>query len=380
MTSVSRFWRAAALLMLVAFCGVAETQKDTARLADHLRAVQGKNMLSAAEYGSLQMEYLNWIDTRLRASHSTDSMNGELKAVGLFADWLPDEDVFFGSLAGYLEPLSTRRVRGAGDLLVIKAGIYKGAFCSLDDTAILYQGAPLHRLTHFNAGPDYAYRLSGLDAGEKDAAGRRLLGSGWTASNCTSSWNGKRIRVDRLSGNSLENLFARALAAKSRYLEDDISVRAQSDGVTFWYEGGLGDLTLLSGPAVARYRLAGDHLVRDLPVALTRAGFMHEWLEMDDAEVVRWSDAQAVKVHAEVASAFQNQVFGWARVAQCGGSPPVWEVGVRIDELKRQYVFQIRGSRATELRMSAISDRWTPSCTPIDIENSLASVASELPW
>ncbi|MGA2324889.1 MAG: hypothetical protein ABSH05_01245 [Bryobacteraceae bacterium] len=113
------------------------------------------------------------------------------------------------------------------------------------------------------------------------------MASDWVASNCTSVWNGKRIRIDRLKGLWLENVLARRLYARDREASQNVAPWVRGDVVTFWYQGSLGDADILSGPAIARYRVAGDRAIRERPMALTRGGFIYEWLKMDDAETAR---------------------------------------------------------------------------------------------
>jgi hypothetical protein len=218
-----------------------------------------------------------------------------------------------------------------------------------------------------------------LAAGEKDASGARIVASGWVYSNCTSVWNGKRIRIDRLKASSVENILARSLSARDREAGENVAPWVRGDVVTFWYDGGLPDAEMMSTPAIARYRVAENRAVREPPMALTRAGFIEEWLAMDDSEAARWSEPEALRVHRALAPAFQHDSFKWEHIGRCAGSPPVWEIGVRLDKSKKLYVFRIRGSRATELRMLAVTDRWTQSCATVPLE-SLGTLAKELPW
>jgi hypothetical protein len=355
---------------------------DTARLAAELKAVRGKQWL-AAEYAGIQTHYLEWIDARLRAGQAVQSMNRELKAAGLFppsaSGTLPD----LGSYAGYLEEISTLQIKSASDLLALKARIYRGANCGLDDTVILYQRQPLRRLALLNGDPDnnkYAFYIAGLDAGEENASGERLVASGWVASNCSSTWNTKRIRIDRLDGLSIKNVLARNLWAQDRDKGENVAAWIRGNVATFWYNGGVGDGDLLSRPAVARYRVAENRAVRDNPVALTRAGFISEWLHMSDFEAARWSEPAAARARSAVAQDLEHHTFEWARMGRCAGSPQIWEAGVRIDGSKKLYVFRVSGSRATELRMLAVTDKWTESCAPLVVQDGLSTVGAELPW
>jgi hypothetical protein len=110
--------------------------------------------------------------------------------------------------------------------------------------------------------------------------------------------------------------------------------------VTFWYLGGIGDGMYLSLPAIARYRVVGGHTVLEAPVALTRAGFIHEWLAMADVDAVRWSEPEAFKMRKEIVAASEKHGLKLANIARCGGSPTVWEVGVRLGESTRLYVWR----------------------------------------
>ena len=389
--SLSRYNRAKmrtnslrAVLLLAAFSiASAAAREDTVRLAAHLKAVRGEKLLLPAEYASIRKEYLDWIDVRVKAGDGTERMNRELGDAGLFTSWGDMVAEASKSHAGYLEKISAKPVRGAGDILALEAGIYEGTGCSLDVTAVLYQRDPLTRLAQIDAAPEepkYAFRLSGLDAGWKDANGERLVASGWVASNCTSNWNGKRIRIDRVNGPSPRSVLAQSLIAKDRYKAEDVAARVQGHVVTFWYEGSISDDAMLHTASVARYRIAGDLAVREAPVALTRAGFIEEWLGMTDSDAARWGEPEAVASREALVAAVAESFFEWERIARCGGSPQVWEVAVRINASKKLYVFRIGGTRATDLRMLAITGNPAPSCVPEDIAKSLDSVGAELPW
>ncbi|SPE34244.1 hypothetical protein SBA3_2120021 [Candidatus Sulfopaludibacter sp. SbA3] len=352
---------------------------DANRLAADLQALRGTERLSDAQYKRIQTEYLEWIDARVGAGKTVDTMNTELRAQGLFSDWKDSVDENFKTHAGYLEPLSVRDLHAAGDILVIVAQMYQGALCSLDDTIVLYQRTPPRRIGQINAeSGKYAHYLSGLDVGEKLASGARLIASGWTFSNCTSTWNGKTIRIDRLRETSVENILTRDLWAQDRFPEENVSARLQGVIVSFFYQGGIGDAELLSVPSIARYRVLAGGAIREAPVALTRAGFIREWLDMDDAEASRWSEPAALKARTPAAAAIKKNGIAWQGVSQC--LAPIWEVAIRPNDTQSLYVFHISGARATALRMLAVTNKLTPGCTAIDIKSNLNSVGAELPW
>jgi hypothetical protein len=225
-----------------------------------------------------------------------------------------------------------------------------------------------------------SYHLSGLDGVRRGAPGEWLVASSWTASDCSSVWNGKRIRIDILCGVEIKNLTARDLYARDRDRVEDVAVWVQPDLVTFWYEGGLRNVDLVSVPSVLRYQVTGALVARESPIALTRAGFLQEWLNMDDTEAARWSEADAAGKHAAISAAFAHGAFSWDLITRCDGSPQVWEVGVRLAEAKTRYIFLVAGSRAGELRMHSAGNDSDESCVPLNFLKDLRAVGPELPW
>jgi hypothetical protein len=378
---------AVTLFIAAALSPPAETATDTTHLAAHLKAVRGKKALAAEEYRGLQTEYMNWIDTRVKTGISIEDMNAELRAEALFYRWvdsaneLADEDA--RSRTGYLEPISSRPVRGAAELLAIKAAIYKGIGCDLDMVVAVYEKDSSNRLALLRANEAdsaFSYHLSGLDAARRGASREWLVASSWTVSNCASTWNGKRVRIDALNEAAVKNLAAKDIYARDRDRVEDVAVWVQRDLVTFWYEGGIQNSDLVSVPAILRYRVTGDLAVREGPIALTRAGFLQEWLNMDDAEAARWSEPDAAGKHAPASVAFAHDTFLWDRIARCDSSPQVWELGVRLVEAKARYIFLMIGSRAGELRMRSIGDNPNESCAPMDVRKKLGGLGAELPW
>ena len=374
------------LLLIVAAVAIAQQREDTARLAAHLKVLRGKKWITDAERRSIEREYLEWIDSRVYAGRNVEAMNRELDTAGLFVQWrkTPEAadtlDELYASHAGYLGPISTKPIHSRGDLVVIGAGVYMGEGCSLDVTAVVYKRLPAKRLATINAeGADqsrYAYHLDSIDIGAEGNGGQ-LAASAWGVSNCTSSWNGKRIRIDRLRTHRPATIFARDLAAQDN--GDGVSSRVDGDVATFLYHGATGDTDLISGPSVARYRVSGDAAILESPVALTRAGFIHEWLGMSEADAKRWSDPKAASAKSGAAATLSHG-FEWETVARCSGSPPVWEVALRPADAKTLQVFRIAGARATEFRMLAATNTVTDSCVADDLSTGLASIAAELPW
>jgi hypothetical protein len=216
---MSRFAISLFLLNSVAFGSDAQ---DTIRFARHLQIGRGKMLLTNAEYRTVRDEYLEWLDTRIKAGRSVGSMNKELQSAGLF----PALDDVYASHAGYLDEISLRPMRSRNNIIAIEAAMYKGDGCSLDVTALIYQRQPVRRLAVVNADTGqspYAYNLSGIAIGDARPNGVRLVASGWVISNCTSTWNGKRIRIDASRGSSAREVLVRDLAAKDADQGESVS-------------------------------------------------------------------------------------------------------------------------------------------------------------
>jgi hypothetical protein len=369
--------------LLAATVSHSQPAAGTRRLAAHLKGLRGRKSLTAAEYRALQSEYLDWIDARVKAGISVAAINSQLRAAGLLFHWSNSAEEYSRSHTGYLEPVTSKRLRGAPDLFVIKAAVYKGVGCDLDTPVAIYKESPLQRVGVLSAGDSEsgaAYHLSGVDAARRGAAGEWLVASGWTVSNCASTWNDKRVRIDALSSLSASNLLSRNLYAQDRDRAEDVAVWVQNDLVTFWYQGGIEDSQLQSAPAVLRYRITAGQAVREGPLALTRAGFLQEWLKMESGDADRWSEPPAADVQKSVSGAFARHAFTWDRIARCGDTPQVWELAVRLEETNALYVFRVSGSRASELRMLSVGDRPTDSCQPAGLGKNLQAVGAELPW
>jgi hypothetical protein len=185
----------------------------------------------------------------------------------------------------------------------------------------------------------------------------------WTISNWTSSWNGKRIRIDRVEkSGSVQNLLARDLSAQDRYPEENVATTVNENLATFRYQGATIGSGPMSLPAIATYRVTANRAVREAPVALTRAGFIGEWLDMKESDAANWGERGAARAHSIAAADFKRQSFQWTHIAACDGSPMIFEVGARIKGSGREYVFRISGSRSTDLRMLTVTHDWDPTC------------------
>ncbi len=194
------------------------------------------------------------------------------------------------------------KYEGANDLFVIEAIIPTAGYCSEDSTAIIYQQQPVKRLGWINSIrlDGHGYYLTGIAVGP-DRSGSRVFATGWLMTNC-SAWNGKAIRIDRLTGGSVFNILRRDLNAYTTDAEEVVSPSISGDVVTFLYEAGSFIFDVFITPGIARYRLTDGRAQREAPIALTVAGFIGEWLDLSGAELKRWSTSNALSMHGMVAA------------------------------------------------------------------------------
>lgn len=370
-----RSLRVAHLLLVAAGSVTAATNPDTEKLAAHLRSLRGHAQLPVEEYRSLRREYLAWIDVRVRANWTAENFNQELKNNGLLFEWQGTQPMFENH-AGWVDPVKEHLVRDADDLFVVEAMIDQGV-CTEDGTALLYDKKSFRKVAEISAGGGsdrHGYDLLSIDAGAPDFKGRRVVASRWVASSCAGNWNGEFIRIDSLKQTAARNLLFRTLDAATFEEHEDLSVEVQRNIATFRFDGGIRNADLLATPTIARYRVDGDRAIRLGPIALTRAGFIQEWLTMTDANPSDWADPQAVQQRPAVAAEL-NGFFEWGRIANCGAG--VWDIAVTMTETHTQHVFKIRGNRATGLRMLSISDAPDESC---HIEDDITAVSEVLLW
>jgi len=303
-------------------------------------------------------------------------MNRELKAAGLLLEEASGGgDPLDVKRTGFLEPISTEAA-STPEERILTASVYSNDNCGLNDTAIL-----LDRQNHLlaaiqpNGSDEAPYRLSGI-AVSSDPQGRIIVASGWFVSNCTSAWNGSAVRIDVVSGGVSRNLLDSFPGARQL---QDIAVKSEGDIVTFRYIAGLADAEMMERPGIARYRVESDRAVRLPPVALSLAGFIDEWLRINDTEAVPWSGSEAAPLHHAVAADFHANVFTWKSVAECAGTPATSEVRVDLHEINKTYVFVITGAHAADLKMKRVSSAHSCAARNLPDSDGFTAIARELP-
>lgn len=347
--------------------------------------------MDAAQHQKLQDAYLRWIDEEIGAGHTVKDLNRSLEAAGLVyrdrAGSRSHAEEIGASRAGFVGPLEEVVLPRARALFAVSVPLELGAGCQFETTVLLYDRRTRRREAAVRAhgkeaGP--AMYLSAIDiiaskdAGIGESEGW-LVASSWVASGCASVWNGKTIRIDRLSHGGARPLLVRDLRAKFRE-PVSVAVQWQRGIATFDYEGAISDSDLLSVAAIARYRIDGDRVNQETPLALTRAGFIEEWLRLTDDEARRWSEAQPLMERAKAAAGLLSNAYEWGAIQRQPGNGSMWTVTLAQPELKAQYVLRVAGTRASELRIVSLEILPLGVKAERRIPESLEAVAQPLPW
>jgi hypothetical protein len=367
------------LLLCVVRLGLA-VDEDTGRLAARLEHLRKPGLLASAEFSEttfrgIQTEYVAWIDARVLAGLGIAEMNEELRAAKLL-DPSGLENPFTQSYAGFLEPVETLAPQLAPDLLALRAGIHTGPSCSVDQTLLLYQRNPLRRLGILNGEVSFSH---GYILGEarfgRSSVDRRLVATAWIGSNCTSVWNGMRLRLDEASETSIRNVLNRPLAAKN----DEFELKVEENIATFSYGTLMLDDQIQGRRGIARYRVQNGRAVREAPFAVQRSGLVDEWVKLATEAVRPWSGMGAVRMHSSVVAGMEGKSFAWQTVASCPGTAKTIEIGVRTESDNR-FVFRLSGTTATNLRMVSVTDTPSTTCIPMESEAAFATLFRVLPW
>ncbi len=349
---------------------------DTAHLAAKLQRFRPYKVyeMSAAEYRSIKAEYWAWIDSRMRTGATISAMNQELEAAALVWDGAQTVDRTY---AGYLGKIEHQSLQLPDGLLAVKFGIYTGGACNFDETVVIYRRDPFQQVVSINAERSYThgFYLRALAVGSDFPASGAFIGSAWVMSNCTSNWNGNAFRIDVLTpGRSIRNILNHDVSA---YGGDDVRIAIDHGTVRFEYTTLAGDTAVLIRAAIECYKIQGDRAIRIAPIAPTFGGFVGEWLDVSDAEAAKWSTAQAMRRHHELATRRAKGTFEFEYVGECPGPPATWEIGVQWEDPKEETVFAVSGARAAEMRMLSLSDQRGKSCREVELDKGIPRIFSQ---
>jgi hypothetical protein len=357
---------------------------DTQALLSKLISFRDYKQLPAKEFADIQAQAIAWVDKRIRARLTADELNAELAAARILRPERPeasDGDVMYNAI-GFLDKVVLNPISGADDLTGVTLGI--GLMCGMDQTILIYRRDSLRsvgRLDHHDPRFQFGLGFSSVIGGET-SDGRKLLASGSYSEWCTSTLIGVGLRIDSIENGSLHNLLNQNRSA--RFFDDPeklVRPSIQDDVVTFRYTANLGDADLMARPAIARYTITSQGAVRIAPIALSRVGFVDEWLNMDRREAARWSTPQAAAQHDAVTAWFKRQAMKFAGISHCPGLTSVWEIGIaRLtlhDEPTKKWFFVMSEAGASQMRMLGIGTSPRPGCIVVS-EKPFEVLAEEL--
>jgi hypothetical protein len=114
---------------------------------------------------------------------------------------------------------------------------------------------------------------------------------------------------------------------------------------------------------VERYRVQGTSALRLGPIAETLAGFIDEWLGIEDGEAIRFGSAATATQHRALRRTRRSEEwYSFTDAAECPGTPPAHQVRALWDKSKRTTYFRVSGDTAATLRMESVTDSPIPGC------------------
>jgi len=340
------------IIVCTALLNAQDVKPDTQALAAKLASVRSYKVLPAPDFLQIQNAAISWIDSRLRAGVPVEAINAELRIGGIIQPKQPErketDDVFI-SFMGYLSPASMETMPGENDLRVVRFGV--GVMCGYAETALIYHRQPLRligRLDHHDRDSQGGQGFSQI------RAGGGIIASGTFTEWCTSSYIGINLRVDRVEDGKLRTLLNQHMPA--RFMERPeslIKTSIQGNVVTFLYTASMADGAYMARPAIARYLVSGNAATRIAPIALSRMGFVDEWLRLAPGEAAKYASPNALAARAGANALFEKNYFSFDVIRDCGNS--TWEVALSppmdYKEASPHFYVLVSGTTASKLRV-----------------------------
>jgi hypothetical protein len=369
------------LVFLIAIAVQAQSVKpDTQALAAKLGSIRVYKALPADEFEELQSQLIAWTDKRVRDGMKAAEINMELRHAAVFKPEQPvrDDDDVMVSFMGFLDPLAMYPISGSKDLMAVKIRI--GLMCGFDDTVLVYERAPFRRigkLDHHDTRFQQGQALSSL------VAQGDLMASATHSVWCTSTFIGVGLRIDEIGKSSLKTILSRYAGARFWEAEDKlVRISIENSIVTFKYTASMGDDAFMARSAIARYLVANGTANHLAPIAVSRIGFIDEWLKLKDDEVAKWSTPAAAGLHSLANESFKGTAMHIGSVAKCPGPLRTWQVEISPWSDKagttKKWFFLMSEAGASRMRMLKILGEAQPGCAVVNIE-PLRILAEDLP-
>ncbi len=316
---------------------------------------------------------LRWLDSMVLSGATAREMQDELARAELL-DRRPagGTEAPYSSFTGFVSAPTVRPLKDAAEFIEARIGV--GMTCGYDETVAVYRQKPLRRLAvayHEGERIDVPWVYRTVMAGPGDRRGRRLVAIAGYSAWCTSTMIGLNLRVLSIHGNEARTLLNRDVDAR-RFDEPVVTAQVGVGTVEFRYVANMSDGDFLHRPGVARFTLSGGVMTRAAPVALTRAGFIDEWLKMDAADAARWSAPAAMKHHAGLSA--RKSAFTFESAALCPENPRTWQVVLKYHGSEDRHAFVMRESGAAKMHMLDVLTPPRGGCRNEDITALVAKL------
>ena len=344
---------------------------DTRALVASLEKIRGQESgYGKGQFPAMRTAFLAWVDTRLGARHQIEPLNKELRAAHLSGFGRGE---FWGTDNTGLLSISAIDVFGAADLFAVKLGV--GVAIGYDETIVLYQRTPWQRLGWISQDVTTGeyMQFSSITGGLKDADGKRLIASG--AYPIMRRYNGPmavKFRVDVLEGSAMKTILNKEVMAEYDWQHDKVEEQfvastVEGNVATFLFWRPMRTVDLSRG--MFRYSVSGSTLTRIPPLAITKGGFIDEWLRLEPDEAARMSAPEAAEGHRAMNDFLRlhkdDDHFYFDKISMCGDN---WEViaSTFFNAPTSKWVFLFSGSNATDLRMLSVGSEPHEGCVKKD--------------
>lgn len=351
---------------------------STEELVSLLKSYRGTLQLTHAQRQQLHKQFVDWLDQQLKQGANIEQMNQVLREADLIREEQRTESMDRNGRVGFLGSIGKANVSSSEALLAYRLPIHTGPGCSLDEVVAIYKESPIERISTIHADNNpkgHPMYLAGLALGTPSNVGERVIASGWFNAFCNGSWTNVLLKVDRASSTSSKALSRQWMVGRRFRFEAEV----KGSMIQFLFERSIRNTDLMRTQAIVKYELVGNHPIRISPLALTRAGFIQEWLDLYTSEAARWSSPAAMQKHPKLSIRYSDKLYTWKSAAQCPDAPGVWEIAIQLDQSKTEDVFRMRADHAQELRMITVTSKRSPACQPNLIDQDLTSVDSPIP-
>jgi hypothetical protein len=275
---------------------------------------------------------------------------------------------------------------------VLLVDIHFGIECGYDSMLLVYELQSSHwqqvlrwqsgnyDLINGAFGDFFAYQLV-QQSGSKNWNLAVAHGHPW----CTSRWSAFDLDlIEPLRETGLPQVIFHKHVGYVR--DTDPVMKAIPDGIQIRVETGSLDMSLMTRPAIYRYRVSGNQIDRVQPIAMNGRDFVDEWLQSEWSESKNWSSSSGL-IELEAAykkiknirnsdiNTNENPNFTYGPVRDCSDSPSHFQVeldqGWWVEAQKdwrpdKPTYFQIQEGKNSFTMLSAL-DKPDPRCTGRDI-------------